>query len=297
MKGEEKFFMNIEKETIIHSLRSWEEQNGVKILAAIENGPRVWGLATPDTGYYVGVVFVRPKEAYEAMKKQTAKERPPQTYFLHLEEGKVQVVFHDLSMVMDHLKEGIPDILEWFASPVMYITTPFWQRLRKKTETYFNERMVIRHFFCRAKNVAAHHLDRPQLASYLYSFLMRSLWCSKYVIENHTFPPTLAFTDLMEMELECDEQTRAALESYQRDYVAGTLSAQIAPIPALSAYVKGEVARQLPIKTGIPVEPVKNPDQKTAYLEMALREAWGNPEGKGSAPASKKKAGRKHAKK
>ena len=57
------------RETILSKLDEIENRENVRILLAVESGSRAWGFASPDSGYDVRFIYVRPKEDYLRLEK------------------------------------------------------------------------------------------------------------------------------------------------------------------------------------------------------------------------------------
>ena len=280
------------KEEIVSLLKELEKAEGFRIVGAVEVGGHLYGTCAETYRHDVCLTYVRPKEYYEANPK------PEFSLRRDLAGGQVKIIGYEIEAFLKRLSQGIPEGLEWFASEQIYLTTPLWQRLRKKGDAFYNERMVIRHFYCMGKNMTEKYLARPVFLSHTYVIILHSLWRAKYVMENHAYPPTCLFWELFEKEFEGSEECREAIQTYVKDLVAQNLPNEIGPIEPIHDYVLKEVARQKEIKNALPYSKVKLPDLGSQYRETAIRELYGSEEGRGQkGVASKKKAARKHGKK
>ena len=287
----------MEKQEILDILHDFEKEKNIRFLGIVENGPRIWGTAGTDCPHYVSAVYVSSREWYEKAAEES-KKHTPYGYRVNFANGQLCLIAADIVLITSQMKEGIPQAFEWFRSPCVLYSTPIWNRLTKRLDAAYEDRMVIRHFFCHAKNANKGNKERESVKNFSYAPILISLWCSKYVMENHSYPPTFSFDELMEMECEASEEVKQALRDYKAQLNNGPSGAIIAPIPLIQDYITAEVERQKPIKQAIPVTPVKKPDLTTQFKEAALRELWGNREADGSKKKpSGKKAGRSHGKK
>ena len=287
----------MEKQEILDILHEFEKEKNIRFLGIVENGPRIWGTAGIDSPHYVSAVYVSSREWY-AKAAEEGKKHTPYGYRVNFADDQLCLIAADIALVTSQMKEGVPQAFEWFRSPCVLYSTPIWNRLTKRLEAAYDDRMVIRHFFCRAKNTNKVNKDKESLKCFSYAPILISLWCSKYVMENHTYPPTFSYDELMEMECEASEEVKQALRDYKNQLTESSSKTVIAPIPLIQDYINAEVARQKPIKEGIPVTPVKKPDLTSQFKEAALRELWGNREADGKKKkATGKKAGRSHGKK
>lgn len=108
-----------------------EQEEGVRILIAVESGSRAWGFASPDSDWDIRFVYVRPIEWYLAIDhRPDVIERPIVDGF--------DFVGWDLRKALHLLAKPNPALLEWLASPVVYredaAFVPALRRLAEATD-------------------------------------------------------------------------------------------------------------------------------------------------------------------
>ena len=117
-----------------------ERTEGVRILHVVESGSRAWGFASPDSDYDVRFVYVRPFEDYLSLDELR------DTIEWQLDEV-LDINGWDLKKALRQFARGNATLFEWSGSPVVYRTTPEWDRIREVAEQYFSEKAAIYHYY------------------------------------------------------------------------------------------------------------------------------------------------------
>ena len=182
------------EELIELKLREIEEKENVKILHAIESGSRAWGFASPDSDYDVRFIYVRPVEYY--LRLEDRKD------FIDWEmDETLDINGWDLSKALQHFHKSNATLYEWSNSPIIYLTTPEWDKIKQTAEGYFSCKAAMYHYYGTAnKNYHAYLLeDMVKYKKYFY--VLRPILACKW-IEKKKCPPPVQFDELVQEVLE-----------------------------------------------------------------------------------------------
>lgn len=184
------------EELIELKLKEIEQKEHVKILHAIESGSRAWGFASPDSDYDVRFIYVRPVEHY--LRLEDTKD------FIDWElDETLDMNGWDLSKALQHFHKSNATLYEWSNSPIVYLTTPEWEKIKQTASDYFSCKASMYHYYGTAnKNYHAYLLeDRVKYKKYFY--VLRPILACKW-IEKKKCPPPVLFRELTEEVLEAE---------------------------------------------------------------------------------------------
>ncbi len=128
------------KELFVHELKAIEEENGVRILHAVESGSRAWGFASPDSDYDVRFVYVRPPRDYIRLNE-------PKDVIIWKDDNVLDINGWDLRKAMKQFARGNATLFEWSYSPVVYQTSSEWATVCDVAKSYFSEKAAIYHYY------------------------------------------------------------------------------------------------------------------------------------------------------
>ena len=117
-----------------------EAKENVHILHAIESGSRAWGFASPDSDYDVRFVYVRRKEDYLKLNE------PRDVIEWQLDEV-LDINGWDLKKALLQFARGNATLFEWSGSPIVYRTTPEWEKITEVSKQYFSEKSAVYHYY------------------------------------------------------------------------------------------------------------------------------------------------------
>lgn len=170
------------KEKIVSKLKEIEDKENVKILLAVESGSRAWGFASKDSDYDVRFIYVRRLEDY--LKINNVRD---------VIEWQLDDVYDingwDLKKALTLLHSSNPTLFEWAHSPIVYKKEEEWQYVEDILINYFNPRKCLYHYLNTAKKTYSNMKEQVKLKRYFY--VLRSLFCCRYIINNQTIPPVL----------------------------------------------------------------------------------------------------------
>lgn len=184
------------EELVRRKLREIEEQEGVRILHAVESGSRAWGFASPDSDYDVRFIYVRPLEYY--LRLETRQD------FIDWElDETLDMNGWDLSKTLQHFHKSNATLFEWANSPVVYATSSEWERVRKLSADYFSCKSAMYHYYGTANKNYHEYLKEEMVKYKKYFYVLRPILACKW-IEKKACPPPVLFQALADEALEDD---------------------------------------------------------------------------------------------
>ena len=162
-------------------LKKIEEQEGIIILFAVENGSRAWGIESKDSDYDIRFVFKKPIRGYLSnLSKQEV---------ITYTKGKIDIVGFDIKKYFFLLSKSNPVTIEWLLSKMVY---------------YGKQPKELKEFITKGCNLVAlyHHYrsmckqnylkyirskENTSFKKYLYTF--RGLVNAKYIQLYEAIPP------------------------------------------------------------------------------------------------------------
>lgn len=189
------------RKRILEELQKIEQIHNVKIIMAIESGSRAWGFASPDSDYDVRFIYVRKKEDY--LKLEGMRD---------VIEWKLDEVLDingwDIRKALQLLHKSNPTIFEWCASPLVYLSTPDFDVLKKVMPGYFSEKKALYHYLHMAQTNYREYLKGEEVRIKKYLYVLRPLLAAQWILDKKVAPPML-FDELVDAEL--DEELRPEL--------------------------------------------------------------------------------------
>jgi predicted nucleotidyltransferase len=121
-------------------LQRVSEEDGIRILMAVESGSRAWGFPSPDSDYDARFIYVRPLRDYLALKPpRDVVERPILDLF--------DVNGWDIRKTLGLLLKDNAVVGEWINSPIRYQPDdPCIARLAELADRHFNPAGYARHY-------------------------------------------------------------------------------------------------------------------------------------------------------
>jgi predicted nucleotidyltransferase len=240
------------EQIIKQNLEEIERTENIKILYATESGSRMWGFASPDSDYDVRFIYVRPLEFYLKLEKTS-----------DVIEWKLDEVLDingwDLQKMLQLLHNSNPTLFEWASSPIIYKTTPEWEKIRGVVNDYFISRTSIHHYLSMAKRHISAYLETEKVSLKKYFYGLRTALACKWIAEKGTPPPVL-FSELMETEL--DDEFKPLINDLLRRKTDTNESGKIPRIDELNSYIKNEIEKTESLVNTLPK------DRKSGFDEL-----------------------------
>ncbi|MEA1675996.1 nucleotidyltransferase domain-containing protein [Nitrospirillum sp. BR 11163] len=228
-----------------------EQEEGVRILLAIESGSRGWRFPSQDSDYDVRFLYLRPLSSYLTVTDQRdVIERPVDAVF--------DVSGWDLRKAFQLALRSNAVLIEWLCSPVRYRELgPAAARLLNFARASVDLTAVAYHYDRQARRMFNDVLaaEAPRLKTYCYA--LRSALALQWVRERRDVPPMDLPALLRGLFLSAEVADEIAalvarkLPSTERDTTArlpildhliGNVLAQ--PVPAMRGEARREVGRR-----------------------------------------------------
>lgn len=182
------------EELVSKKLDEIEKEEQVKILHAVESGSRAWGFASPDSDYDVRFVYVRPAKYYLRLDKKKD--------FIDWElDETLDINGWDLTKALQLFHRSNTTLFEWSNSPVVYRSTPEWEKIKSVTDQYFSCKAGMYYYYGTARNNYEEYLQGESVKYKKYFYALRPLLACKW-IESKLCPPPVLFSRLQDAVLE-----------------------------------------------------------------------------------------------
>jgi predicted nucleotidyltransferase len=248
--------------SISHQIRTElariEQENGVRVLFAVESGSRAWGFASRDSDYDVRFVYAHACDWYLSVSEDRDVIEEPISDALDISGW-------DLRKALRLLRKSNPSLLEWLKSPVVYQADPAFALLfGLLASEYHSPGRLFQHYLHMAKGnwSAQSRGDRVRLKTYLY--VLRPLLACRW-IERGLGPVPMSFQVLTDGMLE-DGNLRFHIAVLVARKRAGEELADAQRIPAIDAFIEAELARLEKLA------PMEHADADNEKLDQFFRE-------------------------
>lgn len=179
---------------IQQKLTEIEEKENIKILHCVESGSRSWGFASPDSDFDVRFIYLRNKEFYLKLGKTR-----------DVIEWELNDIYDingwDIQKALRLLHNSNPTVFEWNNSPIVYRTSPMWEKVREVINEYFLSRTGMNHYLSTAKHNYKEYVRGDEVKLKKYFYVLRPILACRWIMDNNT-PPPMLFSELMEAELD-----------------------------------------------------------------------------------------------
>lgn len=216
------------EELVGRKLKEIEERENIRVLHAAESGSRAWGIASPDSDYDVRFVYVRPMDFY--LKLQDKKD------FIDWELNQVlDINGWDITKALQHFYKSNATLYEWGNSPIIYKTTPQWEKIMKLAEEYFSGKSAMYHYYGTARKNYEAYLMEDMVKYKKYFYVLRPILACKW-IEKKKCPPPVLFQTLAEEIME--KEMKPAVDRLVEAKLQMTESEKRGKIQELNDYIQ-----------------------------------------------------------
>jgi uncharacterized protein len=173
-------------------LHAIAEEEGIRILMAVESGSRAWGFPSPDSDYDARFIYVRPVRDYLRLTQaRNVVERPIVDLF--------DVNGWDINKTLGLLLNHNAVVAEWINSPIRYQPDdPVIARLADLADRHFNPRGYARHYASLGQNnVARWDETAGTLSVKRYFYALRPALCVRALRMNPEARPPMPLQGLM----------------------------------------------------------------------------------------------------
>lgn len=230
-------------EKITNLLISFEQKYNVKILFAIENGSRAWGMESANSDYDVRFVYYR--DFHDYLKLGKLKDVITESFDKNLSPCDAQGALYDFSgfdifKYFHLLHSSNPTAIEWLNSPIVYLGNNDLP-VRSYMTTHFSQERLFYHYhsvYKRMRHRYVEKLDKPTYKKYLYCF--RGLLNAKYVYEFNKIPPLLFTKTVEEMKDKIPTEVYSKIKEVIKIKALGQEKEVIPPIQIFDDYFDAE---------------------------------------------------------
>ena len=183
-------------ERIKQKLNEIEKTENIKILHCVESGSRAWGFASPDSDFDVRFIHCRPVDFYLKLEKTSD--------VINWELNDIyDINGWDIKKALGLLHKSNPTLFEWNNSPIVYKTSPEWEKVGKVIDEYFCLKSGLYHYLSTARHHYKAYFSGEEVKLKKYFYVIRPLLACRWIIDYGT-PPPMLFSELVNTELEND---------------------------------------------------------------------------------------------
>lgn len=244
-----------------------QQDEGVRILLAVESGSRAWGFPSPDSDFDVRFVYCRPEPWYYSVDVEEKRDV--------LEHGitdDIDLNGWDLRKALRLLVRSNPTIVEWLQSPVEYLAQG---RFRRAALELLGKAYVpasgIHHYRSMARTNYRGYLKAELVPLKKYFYVMRPLLAIRWIEQHHAAPP-IEFQKLLVGLQDRHDLVSDVSALLEKKKVSAEMDVA-APLPRLNGYIESELDRL----EGFSKEGMASShhmDAASALFRSLVRDAW-----------------------
>ena len=179
-------------------IKEIEKEYGIRIILAVENGARNWGLASPISDYDVRYLF------HYSMKRYLSVTKPIPG--IRITDGDLDLDGFDIYKFAFLLAKSNANIVEWMTSKIVYyeVESGFLDMARNFAQERYNPLALYYHYHSLGYNNYKDLIeegDEEDATPKTYLYALRGLFNALYVLKNKTIPPTDFKVAITETEL------------------------------------------------------------------------------------------------
>lgn len=174
-------------------IQNFTTKHGIIPLLLVESGSRMWKFASEDSDFDVRGFHITSLE-----QELSISNKIEQLEYL---EGEMDVVSYDIDKFFNLLCASNPNLLEQIQSDILYVNEfenvgINYLEFKENVMKLVNLKRLFHHYLSMAHN----NFDKFKDEKFTYKkslYVLRSLYCAKYVIEIKKVPPVI-FEELIE---------------------------------------------------------------------------------------------------
>ncbi len=254
------------KQHIQQELKNLEQRKDIKILYAVESGSRAWGFESLNSDWDVRFLYVHKPDWYLSIdeQKEVIEEMLP---------NDLDLSGWELRKALRLFRKSNPPLMEWLRSPIVYQENySTADQLRKLSETYFNPKAALHHYFHMGEGNYRDYLQKDMVRVKKYFYVLRPLLACRWIEKSGTFPP-MEFDRMVEKLVE-DKTILREIELLLLKKKSGEEMGEAPRIEVLQHYIQREIDffREF-LKKEMVMKPTDTNDLNTLFRE-ALKEVW-----------------------
>ena len=221
---------------VLSRLYKTEQQEGVRVLMAIESGSRAWGFASPNSDYDVRFIYSREKDWYVAVDFE--EKRDVIEYAI---TDEIDLNGWDVRKALRLFWKSNPSFVEWIQSPITYINSGIFREaaLELLPQLYSVEK-GIHHYHSMAKTNYRGYLRSELVPLKKYFYVLRPLLSIKW-LETRQCPAPIEFHRIVEL-IDDKPLLQAIDELLEKKKINKEMELSPA-IPILNNFIESELNR------------------------------------------------------
>ncbi|MGQ8870776.1 nucleotidyltransferase domain-containing protein [Paenibacillus sp. TSA_86.1] len=255
------------REMIVKQLAQIEQEEQVRIIYACESGSRAWGFPSQDSDYDVRFIYVRPLEWYLSIEDQRdVIERPI--------SDQLDINGWDIRKALKLFRKSNPPLLEWLQSPIQYDEQySVAEQIRALSPLTFSPKSCMYHYLNMAKGNFRDYLQGERVKIKKYFYVLRPLLACGWIERYETMPP-MAFDELVETLIPDGTPLYTEIHDLLRRKKAGDELDMEPQLPAIQAYITGQIADVEQIAAGIEGHVTVEIEGLNRIFQSAVQEVW-----------------------
>ena len=222
---------------IMRRLARTEQDEGVRIVLAIESGSRAWGFASPNSDFDVRFIYARPADWYLAVDLE--ERRDVIEYEI---TDDIDLNGWDIRKALRLFWKSNPAFVEWIQSPIKYIEAGgFAAGARELLPHLYSQESGIYHYRSMAKSNYRGYLRGDMVPLKKYFYVLRPLLSVRW-IERYGSAAPIEFDKLLHL---IDGQTQLLADigdllSRKREAPEMGLAK---PVASINSFIEDELER------------------------------------------------------
>lgn len=221
------------RDRILAELRRIENENGVRVLLAVESGSRAWGFASPDSDYDVRFIYAHERDWYISVVE-------PRDVIEEMLPGDLDVSGWDLRKTLRLFAKCNLALNEWLGSPIVYLeVTEFRKQLAALMPRFFNPIAGIHHYRSMATRTFTENYTEGRIGIKKVFYVLRPLLACRWIERRQSQPPT-ELAELLATELVTSDE-----REWIRDLLVRKAAAREADVVNLDAHRAASIETEL----------------------------------------------------
>lgn len=247
------------RSVICEALVDIERDRNVHILFAVEAGSRAYGFECDCSDYDVRFVYTHPRDWYLRLHpgRDVIETRMPR--------ANAEFCGWDIRKALVLLVKSNPQLLEWFASPIVYRDEQAMTLLDAAARAYYSARAAYYHY--RSMTLVTRHryvtaADTTPTKRYIH--LARTTMAMMLAVAHPTEPPPISMTRML-ASAALPSDVRVEIERLINERNKGNRDSGTEPIPVLDEFIANA------LDTTDPPPPEHDDDADSICLDTVFR--------------------------
>ncbi|MFX0064142.1 MAG: DNA polymerase beta superfamily protein [Candidatus Hermodarchaeota archaeon] len=258
------------KDKIQRICQDLENEHNIRILFAVENGSRAWGLQSADSDYDVRFVFVRPLSEYIQIQKpnEVINIAFDRNFNIYKVEGSfIDISGFDIFKFVKLLSNSNPTTIEWLVSDIVYYGKQN-NAFKRFAQENFSKISLYHHYKSLCRNNYLKYIKSGKNVTYKrYLYTFRGLVNARWVINKKIVPP-ITFIETIK-GLDISDQITKKIQEMIKLKSHGKEKERIEPMSQLDQYIEAflEEDPELPRESHPPIDELNNELRKIVLAQ------------------------------